>query len=160
MSKKHKYPQVIQLPFKSDDFIRKKNGSLFNMGYFKKRFVPTLLVKHAYRINESKWIINNHYYFDSIDDIVIIDLDKHIKLTNLFNELKLSEPESLSVEETCYTTYSGARTEKMKYKYEDVVLHSLYRFILTRPDEIFQAYKCPNCDAYHIGRIVKKEENV
>lgn len=154
--KRHKYPQIIQEPFKQGDYIKKRSNTFFDVGYNGKHsFIPVIEVRQAVKITETKYLFNNRYCFNNLDEIIILTKEEAENLILFYKSLKLSEPESLSIEETCFTTYSGKRTEKKKYETEKAVIRILYEFVIDRPGEGFQAYKCPNCNFYHIGRQQK-----
>lgn len=152
--KKHKYPQRIDLPFKEGDWISKKNYDLFNIGWNgKKEYIAVMEVKQAFRIKDNAWVINNRYYFEDVNHLKVISKEKAEELILIYKNLKLTEPESISVDETCYTTYTGEKQEKKKEISEKRILTVLFQKIMQRPTEGFQAYKCPNCGFYHIGRV-------
>lgn len=161
MGKKKKYPQRIDLPFVKGDFIRKRNNSLFNKGGLKgfpDHFVPAIKIKMAIILNhqEQTWLINNRYKNLFLDNLEIITEEKALELENIYKSLKLSIPENISIEETCFTTYTGERTEKRKFNNEYDVMQALYQMKMNRPNEEFHAYECPNCKFYHIGKKIIK----
>ena len=89
----------------------------------------------------------------TLDNIIFITKKELDDLYSIYHSLELSKPVNLSVEETCYTNYSGKRTEKVKVKSRGEIIKTLYLFKMRKPEEKFQAYLCPNCGFYHIGKI-------
>lgn len=161
--KKYRYPQVIQFPFKAGDWIVKKNKTSFPFQdkHGVKRSQNCVKINHAFNTGNF-WLINNKYQLyntketKALDLIEIISEEQAMEINKKFSELYLTEPEATSIEETCFTNYSGERQEKVKYNTTKHVLSVLSIFMAKRPDDGFQAYKCPNCGFYHIGR--KKEQ--
>jgi hypothetical protein len=154
MSKsKHKHPQTVSLPFVKGGWIKKSNNTLFNIGWGGHvKNTPVIQIKTAVKLTASDWLINNRYR-NQLETIEIITIEEATRLNNIFTNLKLSEPESLSIEETCFTTYTGERKPKQTYRNEKHVLSVLYTFLMNRPDEGFIASLCPNCNTYHIGKL-------
>lgn len=63
----------------------------------------------------------------------------------LFKSLTLSESSELSIDQTCFTTYSGDKKPKQQFKRSEKILEVLFQFMMKRPSENFQAYRCPYC---------------
>lgn len=151
----------IEPPFEKGQFVKKTNNGLFNVSYemhnkwtpHKRKYLPVIEIGTGRYIQAQKyWLLNGKFQFKNLDEIEIISKEEAGKLINFYYSLKLSEPLNKTIEETCYTSYTGERQEKRKFKTFNELRPSFYQFSINRPEDKFIAYKCPNCGFYHIGR--------
>ena len=148
----------VQPPFIRGGYIRKKNFDFFKN--WNGQYIPAIEIHSAFQ-----WDVKNHptefrvngKYIIKLENIVFITKEENDNLFKFYHSLNLSKPVGLSVDETCYTTYKGEKKEKIKEDSKHKILRTLYLFQIRRPDDKFQAYQCPNCNFYHIGKITGKE---
>jgi len=162
---------------KKGDHIRKRSFALFRT--HKGAYTPCLTIQSINKItkydrksvsmdciiidelnDDEDILINGKYYYPDteLSTVVVITDEEYERLRDLwYNKLTLSEPKNRTIEETCFTTYTGERTEKKKFKTFTQVKHAYFQIINQQPDKTFVMYECPNCNTFHIG---KEEETI
>jgi len=145
------------LSIQKGDYVRKRNFAFFKT--WKKVYTPVIQIESiAVLDTEGENILINgkyNYRSEDIDSIIIISEAAAEKLKAEWYDktlFELVEPQNKSIDETCYTTYTGKKTEKKKFENLFELKRVYFQLSHQYPEKKFQMYKCPNCKGYHIGK--------
>lgn len=126
--------------FKCGEYIRKVNFILFG-GQF-----PYIKVTNYLKRN-GVWVINGKYQVKDNSVVSCPDAERH-RLYYCFEESRfLSKPNS---EERVCSLENG--DPKIRYSLQSF-RRALFSMKAKYTDKKFNAYRCPNCDGIHIGKI-------
>src|SRR5579863_9311278 len=101
MQKKSKNKKITELPFIKGQYIKKANDAVFNVGWNGvHKFLPAVQISSAWNAGDY-WFVNGRYRLD-LKNIEIIFEEEAKRLNEFFLDLKLDEPISQSVDETCF----------------------------------------------------------
>ena len=131
--------------------IRKKGYTPFYNGR------PTLVVKSITPLRKRKdaVMINNHVI--NIDCLVVIDENEEKTLNLLFDSCVISDFDITQYTNPCISSTSGE--PKMQYPSKKIAKEKLFHMRIRYPEKYFEAYLCPNCNKYHVGKPTKTELN-
>lgn len=143
----------------SDDllFVLLKNKA--NAGYYRKKNYKLLSNDlpadkiNKFKRRDSKYVVLNKSIYDirCVDNIIeFIDEEEYNEIMKNFYKLDISDYINSELNSPCISSVSGE--PKIAFKSKKHVLCTLHDFRLTHKDKHFEAYVCPVCGNYHIGK--------
>jgi hypothetical protein len=135
--------------FKKGDSLRKKGYTMF------KNNEPTIIVKTIAYLPVSKNLIKVNKQILPIDCLVKINSEEAIFLDNLFEDCVISDFDETQYTNPCISSTSSE--PKLRYPNIKIAKEKLFLMKLKYPDKYFEAYLCPNCNKYHVGKPIKNK---
>jgi hypothetical protein len=138
-------------PFKIGTCIVKKNKQVFGRA---NQVRPSIKIGKVVRRGDHHYIINGIYTIDP-EMVEVIPEEEANRINRLYKSLEISETGKPGQTGTHYRTIDGK--EKLGYPSKGRAKAALFHRLLTKPDEDYDAYLCPECDKRFQERLKDEE---
>lgn len=135
-------------------YLAKKNKQVFGRDHDIAAAIRINTINHQ---NQHHAMVNGLYSILA-DHVDVITEEEYYRLNGIFQTLQISETGKPGQNNTHYRAMDGK--EKLGYHSRDRALSVLYHYRMTKPDDEYDAYLCDVCNKYHMGRLLKENEEL